>query len=134
MEHLKLLWATMVGWQENFFSSRRSRMAKTVTFWPWLLLFNSFCFGTLSFFPLFPFFPFYYAKKWKGREGVCMAPPTSPLPPLPLGVAGPELPFICFLCCAKKCWVVENIESDVATLKIVTTMQKWYRRRYKLFD
>ena len=32
--------------------------------------------------------------------------------------------FICFLCYAKEGRVVENIESDVACLKILTTMQK----------
>ena len=31
--------------------------------------------------------------------------------------------FICFLCCAKDGQVVKNIESDVTTLKILTTMQ-----------
>ena len=33
--------------------------------------------------------------------------------------------FIRFLYCAKKSNAVENIESDVVTLKIDTTMQKW---------
>ena len=33
-----------------------------------------------------------------------------------------------FLYCAKKGPVVENIESDVATLKIITIMKKWKRR------
>ena len=33
--------------------------------------------------------------------------------------------YICFLYCAKESPLVENIESDVATSKIVTTMQKW---------
>ena len=32
MEHSKVLSATMVGRQEKFLNSRRSRMAKTVTF------------------------------------------------------------------------------------------------------
>ena len=30
-----------------------------------------------------------------------------------------------FLYCAKECRVVENIESDAVTLKMITTMQKW---------
>ena len=32
--------------------------------------------------------------------------------------------FICFPYCAKEGRVVENIKSDIATLKIITTMQK----------
>ena len=62
------------GWPtRNFLNSRRSRMAKTVTLWPWWQPFNSFCFESLSFFPLFPFFSFCYAKKWRGHS-----PPRSP--------------------------------------------------------
>ena len=44
--------------KEKFSNSRRSRMVKTIIFWPWWQHFNSFCFETLSFFPLFPFFLF----------------------------------------------------------------------------
>ena len=33
-EYWKVLSASMVGWQEHFLNSRRSRMAKTVTLWP----------------------------------------------------------------------------------------------------
>ena len=44
--------------QKNFLNSRRSRMPKTVTFWPWWQPFNSFFFESLSFFPLFLFFLF----------------------------------------------------------------------------
>ena len=33
--------------------------------------------------------------------------------------------FSFFLYCAKEGRVVENIGSDLATLKIITTMQKW---------
>ena len=29
-----------------------------------------------------------------------------------------------FLCCAKEGWVVKNVQSDVATSKIFTTIQK----------
>ena len=52
MEYWKVLSATMVGWQEKFSNSRRSRMVKTIIFWPWWQPFNSFCFETLSLFPL----------------------------------------------------------------------------------
>ena len=41
-------------------------MVKTITFWPWWEPFNSFCFETLSFFPLSPFFLFAMQK-----SGVC---------------------------------------------------------------
>ena len=50
-------------WLEKFLNSRRSRMAKTITFWPWWQAFNSSCFETLSFFPPFPFFLFSRKKK-----------------------------------------------------------------------
>ena len=72
MEHWKVLSAIMVERQEKFLDSRRSRMAKTVTFWPWWQLFNSFCFQTLSFFSLFPFHLF-ATQKW-GR----LPPPPRP--------------------------------------------------------
>ena len=39
----------MVDWQEKFLNSRRSRIVKTVTFWPWWQSFDSFCFETLVF-------------------------------------------------------------------------------------
>ena len=41
--------------------------------------------------------------------------------------------FICFLYCAKEGRVAENTESDVATLKMVVTMQKWWRRGEQIF-
>ena len=70
-----------VGRQENFLNSRRSRMARTVIFWPWWQPFNSFCFETLSFFPFFPYFIFATKKKcvcvWGGWH-VPPAPPVSP--------------------------------------------------------
>ena len=50
MEHWKVLSAPIIGRQEEFFNSRRSRMVETVKFWPWWQPFNSFCFQTLSFF------------------------------------------------------------------------------------
>ena len=40
-----------------------------------------------------------------------------------------KLIFTCFVYCANEGRVIENIESGVATLKIVTTMQKLQRRR-----
>ena len=58
MEHWKVSSATMVGRQEKFSNSRRSRMAKTIIFWPWWQPFDSFCFETLSFLPLPPIFLF----------------------------------------------------------------------------
>ena len=67
MEHLQVLSATMVGPPGKFLNSRRSRMAKTVTFWPWWQRFNSFCFESLSFLPLFPFFLF--ATQKSGGRG-----------------------------------------------------------------
>ena len=38
MKHWKVLSATMVCRKEKLLNSRRSRMAKTVTFWPWKLV------------------------------------------------------------------------------------------------
>ena len=59
MEHWKVLSATMAGWQEKYLNSRRCRMAKTATFWPWGQSFNSFHFESHSLFSLFPFFSFF---------------------------------------------------------------------------
>ena len=71
MEHWKGMSATMVGRQEKFLNSRRFRMAKIVTFWPWWQPFNSFCFETLSFFPYF----FFTTKKVRGpRPTRCRQP------------------------------------------------------------
>ena len=68
MEHWKVMLATMVGRQEKFSNSRRSRMSKIVIFWPWWQPFNSFCFETLSFLLLSPFFLFATQKSGE-REG-----------------------------------------------------------------
>ena len=68
---------TFVGRPEEFLNSRRSRMAKTLTFWPWWQSFNSFCFESLTFFPLFPLFLFATQKR-----GVAVAPGPS-------SIAGP---------------------------------------------
>ena len=57
------------GRQEKFLKSRRFRMAKTVTFWPWWQPFNDFCFETLPFVPLFPFFLFAAEKSGGGIAG-----------------------------------------------------------------
>ena len=56
MEHWKGMSATMVFRQEKFFNYRGSRMAKTVTFWPWWQ--PCFCFETHCLFPFFPYFIF----------------------------------------------------------------------------
>ena len=76
MEHWKVLSATMVGRQEKFSNSRRSRMDKTIIFWPWWQPFNSFCCETLSFLPLSPFF--LLRKKvggpWSPRRAWCRRP------------------------------------------------------------
>ena len=56
----------MVRRQEQFLNSRRSRIAKTVTFWPWWQPFNSFSFETLSFFPFVSLFSFLLRKKAEG--------------------------------------------------------------------
>ena len=71
MEHWKALSAAMFGWQKKISNSRRSRVAKTIIFWPWWQPFNSFCFETLSFLSLSPFFSFCYAKKWGLMEWEC---------------------------------------------------------------
>ena len=76
MEHWKVLPATMVGRQEKSLNFRHSRMAKTVTFWPWWQPFNSFCFQILSFFPLFIFFLFDTQKS----EVPCTPTPGVPAP------------------------------------------------------
>ena len=86
MEHWQVLPATMVGQLEKFLNSRRSRMAKTVTFWPWWQPFNSFCFESLSFFPLFPFFLFATQKSGGGGMGGGWA-----WPPRPSSITGPGL-------------------------------------------
>ena len=67
----------MVDQQETFLISRRSRMAKTVTFWPWWQAFNSFCFETLF------FLCFSFLFVMQKSEGPC------PLGPPPV-VVGPE--------------------------------------------
>ena len=72
-EHWKGMSATMVGQEEKFLNSRRSRMAKIVTFWPGWQPFDSFCFETFSFFSFFPYFLFDTKKKW-GDHGL-LAPP-----------------------------------------------------------
>ena len=67
--------------------SRRSRVAKTVTFWPLWQPFHNFCFENLSFF-FVSFFSFWYAKKSVcvcGVEGGRGMPP----PPISPNVAGP---------------------------------------------
>ena len=56
-----------VGREGKFLNFGRSRMAKTVIFWPWWKPFNSFCFETLSFFP-FVFIFFATQKSWGGEE------------------------------------------------------------------
>ena len=82
MEHWKGMSATMVGRQEKFLNSRRSRMAKIVTFWPWWQPFDSFCFETLSFFSFFPYFLFATKKKvgegGGGTMSLPLVPPVSP--------------------------------------------------------
>ena len=81
MEHSKVLSATILN-------SRRSRMAKTATFWLWWQSFNSLCFKTLCFFPLFLFFLFVTQKK--GGAGMRHLPG-------PPSVAGPEYLSKCFV-------------------------------------
>ena len=66
MEYWKVLSNTMVDRQGKFFNSRRSRMAKTVTCWPWWQPSNCFYIETLSFFSLFSHFSYCYAKKVEG--------------------------------------------------------------------
>ena len=74
-QYWKVLFATMVGRQEKFLNSRRSRMTKTATFWPWWQSFNSFCFETLTFF--FFYFFFFFATQKSGGPW----PPWPPWPP-----------------------------------------------------
>ena len=69
MKHWQVLSTTMVGQPEKCLNSRRSRVAKTVTFWPWRHPLNSFYFESLSFFPLFPFFVFATQKSGVQRGG-----------------------------------------------------------------
>ena len=69
MEHSKVLSATMVGRQETFLNSKRSGMAKTVTFWLWWQSFNSFCFKALCFFLCLSFFFLLRKKVGKGGWG-----------------------------------------------------------------
>ena len=70
VKHWQVLSATMIGRPEKFFNSRRSRMAKTVTFWPWWQPFNSFCLKVVLFFLCFPFFYLLckkVGKAWSAR-------------------------------------------------------------------
>ena len=69
---------TMFGRLEKYLNSRRSKMAETVTFWPWWQPLNSFCFAlkVFLFFLCFPIF-FCYSKKWSGRA----------CPPAPISIA-----------------------------------------------
>ena len=41
---------------------------------------------------------------------------------------------MCFLYCVKECRVVENIENEEATWKIITTKQSWYKFQDKIFQ
>ena len=75
MKYWKVQSATMVGRQRKLLNSRRSRMAKTITFWPWRQPFNSFYFETLSFFPLVPFFLSATQKSVWGEGGGYMPTP-----------------------------------------------------------
>ena len=82
-EHWKVFLATMFGRQEKVLNFRRSRMSKTVPFWPWWQPFNSFCFE--NFFLSFPFF-ILLGKKVRvgwGAECTLLCPSSS--------VAGPAL-------------------------------------------
>ena len=67
--------------QEKSLNSRCSRMAKTVTFWPWRQSFNNFYFDTLSFFQFVSLFSLCYAKRLGGGGGG--PPQPRPNPPLP---------------------------------------------------
>ena len=88
MEHWKVLSATMVGRQENVLNSRRSRMAKTVTFSPWWqsFSFNNFCFETISLFFFVSLFLFATQKSVcvcvYMCACVCMACHTPLVPPV----------------------------------------------------
>ena len=107
MEHWKWLSVTMVGRQEKFSNSRRSRMAKTIIFWPWWQPFNSFYFETLSFLPLSPFFLFATQKSERGH-----GPPRSPR-------------------CRRPCESVFNtlyIEINTNVKKISSRQNKWYNK------
>ena len=86
MEHWKVLSATMAGRQEKFSNSRRSRMAKTIKYWPWRQPFDSFCFETFSFLSLSPFFLFATPKSGGRGGGGSHGPPPR--------VAGPEIQLI----------------------------------------
>ena len=65
MEHWKVLPSTTVVEKKIFLNFRGSRVAKTITFWPWWKPLNSFCFKTL-FFPLFFLYSLFLQK------GVCV--------------------------------------------------------------
>ena len=67
-------------------NSRRSRMVKTITFWPWWQPFNSFCFETLSFSLCLSFF-FSLCKKVRGGGGKTCPPTSPPFPPVVTGLA-----------------------------------------------
>ena len=72
MKSIKKPLNSIVNSKKNL-NSRRSRMAKTLTFWPWWQPFNSEMVWNYFFF-LFPFFSFCYAKKC-----VCVGGGASPL-------------------------------------------------------
>ena len=69
------------GWPTRKISnSRRSRMAKTIIYWPWWQLFNSSCFETLSFLPL-PLFFLFDTQKSEEAMTPLLPPPPPPRPP-----------------------------------------------------
>ena len=102
MEHWKVLSLTkknLTGRQEKFSKCRRSRIAKTIIFWPWWQPFDSLCFETLSFSPFSPFYSFCYEKKWvcvcgRGEE-------FGAWPPRPPLCCRLSLIKICLLCFKK---------------------------------
>ena len=80
---------SIAGQKETFLNSRHPKMAKIVTFWLWWQPFNSFCFETLSIFPLRSFFLFATQKRGEGGFDISTAYPlVSPalfyLPYIPI--------------------------------------------------
>ena len=80
-------------------NSRRSRIAKTIIFWPWWQPFDSFYFETLSFLPSSPFFLFATQTGGRGGGGGTWSPSVA-------GVAGPVNTMI------------DNIENKIENLRL----------------
>ena len=104
--------ATMVGRQEKFLNSRRSRMIKTVTFWLGWQSFNSFFFETFLFF--FFAFAFYFWFGGRGGEGWGAWPSQPPRCHRPWfsHVLYDNQIFVCYFRFRRQSWIIFKAGRD----------------------